>query len=214
MRRLPELFERNREWARRTVEANPKAFESLASQQRPEYLWIGCSDSRVPANQIVDLPPGEVFVHRNVANVVAHADMNLLSVLEYAVEILQIRHVIVCGHYGCGGIQAAIEPARPGLLVDNWLRHVRDVKHKHRQQLEGLPEQARVRKLAELNTVHQARNVCHTSIVQNAWSKGRELSVHAWIYGVEDGLLHDLGFTVDGFDQVDENYRVSTSKVS
>lgn len=187
---------------------SPDAFERLAGVQRPDYLWIGCSDSRVPANQIVDLPPGEVFVHRNVANVVAHSDMNVHSVLEFAVEALGIGHVIVCGHYGCGGVEAALAPARAGSLADNWLRHVRDVAHHHREELALLDDAGRSRRLAELNTVAQARNVCHTSTVQQAWAKGRELSVHAWIYGLEDGLLRDLGFTVSGIDELDEGYRV------
>ena len=210
MRKLPELFENNRRWSERLRREDPRAFERLAAVQRPEYLWIGCSDSRVPANQVIDLPPGEVFVHRNVGNVVPHADMNVLSVLEYAVEALAVKHVIVCGHYGCGGVAAALEPARPGMLADNWLRHVRDVAHKHRTALERLPGEERARRLAELNAVAQARNVCHTSIVQKVWAQGRELSVHAWVYGLEDGLLHDLDFTVSSIEEVDPAFRVAT----
>jgi carbonic anhydrase len=211
MRKLPELFERNLAWSERMREQDPEIFSRLAALQRPGYLWIGCSDSRVPANQIVDLPPGEVFVHRNVANVVPHGDMNVLSVLEYAVEVLEVRHVIVCGHYGCGGVAAALAPARPDMLVDNWLRHVRDVAHRHREVLERLQPEKRARRLAELNAVAQARNVCNTSIVQGAWSEGRELTVHAWIYGLDNGLLHDLGFTASSIAEVDSSYRVATA---
>lgn len=210
MRRLPELFERNRAWSERMRRDDPAAFERLAALQRPGYLWIGCSDSRVPANQIVDLPPGEVFVHRNVANVVPHTDMNVLSVLEYAVDVLGVRHVIVCGHYGCGGVAAALAPARPDMLVDNWLRHVRDVAHKHKEVLDRLSIEDRGRRLAELNAVAQARNVCHTSIVQGAWAAKRDLTVHAWIYGLEDGLLRDLGFAVSAIADIDASYRVAT----
>ncbi|MEX2543109.1 MAG: carbonic anhydrase [Trueperaceae bacterium] len=210
MKKLPELFERNRRWSERMRRDDAQAFERLAAVQRPDYLWIGCSDSRVPANQIVDLPPGEVFVHRNVANVAPHADMNMLSVLEYAVDVLGVRHVIVCGHYGCGGVAAALAPARPDMLVDNWLRHVRDVAHQHRETLEGLTPHDRARRLAELNAVAQARNVCHTSIVQGAWARERELTVHAWIYGLEDGLLRDLDFAVSAISEIDASYRVAT----
>ena len=210
MKKLPELFENNRRWSQRLRDEDPRAFERLAGVQRPEYLWIGCSDSRVPANQVIDLPPGEVFVHRNVANVVPHADMNVLSVLEYAVEVLSVKHVIVCGHYGCGGIAAALEPPRAGMLSDNWLRHVRDVAHFHREALESLTGEKRSHRLAELNALSQARNVCHTSIVQQAWGEGRDLSVHAWVYGLEDGLLHDLEFAVSGIEEVDPAYRMAT----
>lgn len=210
MKKLPELFERNRRWSERTRTDDPQAFERLATQQLPDYLWIGCSDSRVPPNQIVDLPPGEVFVHRNVANVAPHADMNMHSVLEYAVEVLRVRHVIVCGHYGCGGVAAALAPARAGVLVDNWLRHVRDVAHQHREVLDRLGPEQRIRRLAELNAVAQARNICHTSIVQGAWAEERELTVHAWIYGLEDGLLRDLDFAVSGVSEVDASYRVAS----
>ena len=214
MKKLPELFENNRRWSERLRAEDPRAFERLAAVQRPEYLWIGCSDSRVPANQVIDLPPGEVFVHRNVGNVVVHTDMNVLSVLEYAVEVLAVKHVIVCGHYGCGGVAAALEPARPGMLADNWLRHVRDVAHQHREALERLSDDQRPRRLAELNALTQARNVCHTSTVQKVWARGDELSVHAWIYGLDDGLLHDLEFTVSSIDEVDPAYRVATGAAS
>ncbi|MEX2534654.1 MAG: carbonate dehydratase [Trueperaceae bacterium] len=210
MRKLHELFEGNRRWSERMRSEQPGAFAKMAAAQRPEYLWIGCSDSRVPANQILDLPPGEVFVHRNIANVVPHSDMNVLSVLEYAVEVLLVKHVIVCGHYGCGGVEAALAPARPGMLVDNWLRHVRDVAHRHRRVLDSLPPEARARRLAELNSLAQARNVCHTSIVQSSWAGGRELTVHAWVYGLDDGLLRDLEFSVSSISEVDLSYRVAT----
>jgi carbonic anhydrase len=210
MKELTELFERNRHWSERLRNEDPESFSRLAGVQRPDYLWIGCSDSRVPPNQILDLPPGEVFVHRNVANVVSHADMNVLSVLEYAVGVLGVRHVIVCGHHGCGGVEAALAPARPDMLVDNWLRHVRDVARWHRAALDSLEGPERSRRLAELNAVAQARNVCRTSIVQSAWASGRELNVHAWIYGLEDGLLRDLSFAVSGISEIDSSYRIAT----
>jgi len=202
MRRLPELGARNRAWAEETTRADPDFFARLARQQAPEYLWIGCSDSRVPANQIVGLLPGELFVHRNVANVVVHTDLNCLSVLQFAVDVLKVRHVIVCGHYGCGGIQAAFRGDRLG-LIDNWLRHVQDVAEKHAAQLAALPDDAaRVRRLCELHAVEQAANVCGTTIVRDAWARGQPLAVHAWIYGLEDGLLRDLGFCAAAPEEV------------
>ena len=164
----------------------------LAAQQKPEYLWIGCSDSRVPANQIVDLPPGEIFVHRNIANVVVHSDLNCLSVIHYAVEVLQVKHIIVCGHYGCGGVKAAMEDKDHG-LIDNWLCHVKDVGRLNSEQLEGLGEDEQIDLLCELNVREQVTNVCNTSVVQKAWSLGQEISVHGWIYNIKNGLLKDLG---------------------
>ena len=188
---LDELFERNRAWAEAMVADDPGFFTGLAQRQAPEYVWIGCSDSRVPANQIVGLQPGDVFVHRNVANVVVHTDLNCLSVLQYAVEVLRVRHVIVCGHYGCGGVAAALQGARHG-LIDNWLRHVVDVAEKHADELGSLPEDGRLDRLCELNVSEQVANVCQTTIVEDAWSRGQELTVHGLVYGLEDGLLRDL----------------------
>ena len=176
--------------------ANPDFFSRLVSQQLPEYLWIGCADSRVPANEIVDLPPGELFVHRNVANVVVHTDLNCLSVVQYAVDALRVKHIIVCGHYGCGGVRAALSSAKLG-LIDNWLRHVQDVRRKHAAIVDSLPEAAREDRLCELNVFEQAVNVCETTIVQDAWERGQSLTVHAWIYRLDDGILRDLEFDVD-----------------
>jgi carbonic anhydrase len=189
---IGELFENNRAWAAAMVENDPDFFTALAERQTPEYLWIGCSDSRVPANQIVGLPPGDVFVHRNVANVVVHTDLNCLSVLQYAVEVLAVRHVVVCGHYGCGGVKAALEGARHG-LIDNWLRHVADVEEKHSVEIASLPDERRLDRLCELNVVEQVANVCQTTIVEDAWQRGQELTVHGLVYDLRDGLLQDLG---------------------
>jgi carbonic anhydrase len=193
---LDHLFDNNRRWADKVTAAHPDFFRLLSAQQAPEYLWIGCSDSRVPANEIVGLLPGELFVHRNVANVVVHTDLNCLSVLQFAVDVLKVGHVIVCGHYGCGGVQAALYRSKLG-LIDNWLRHVQDVASMHRASLDRLDDESRLNRLCELNVIEQARNVCGTTIVQDAWARGQELSVHAWIYGLTDGHLHDLAFTGD-----------------
>ena len=196
MSALDHLLQRNRAWALRTDLERPGFFAALAKQQSPEYLWIGCADSRVPANEIIDLPPGEVFVHRNVANVVAHTDLNCLTVLQFAVDILQIKHIIVVGHYGCSGVRAALERQRVG-LADNWLQHVRDVAHDHRQELSAIEhDEARADRLCELNAVEQASNVCETTIVRDAWLRGQELQVHAWVYGLKDGRVRDLDFCV------------------
>ena len=189
---LSELFEKNRDWAAAMVASDPAFFSNLADRQAPEYLWIGCSDSRVPANEIVGLAPGEVFVHRNVANVVVHTDLNCLSVLQYAVDILHVKHVIVCGHYGCGGVTAALAGSRHG-LVDNWLRHVMDVSEKHADELASLPQEHRLDRLCELNVIEQVVNVCQTTVVEDVWTRGQELTVHGVIYGLDDGLLRDLG---------------------
>jgi carbonic anhydrase len=196
MRTLPDLFRNNRAWAEEINARDPEFFSSLANQQAPRYLWIGCSDSRVPANQIIGLKPGELFVHRNVANVVVHTDLNCLSVLQYAVEALKVEEVMVVGHYGCGGVRAAYLQTSLG-LIDNWLRHIQDVQHKHRAIFD-LPgaEAAQVARLCELNIVEQVRNVCLTSIVRDAWARGQRLSVHGWIYDVSDGLLRDLDCTI------------------
>jgi carbonic anhydrase len=191
--KLPELLENNRRWATERARVDPEFFSRLVAQQVPAYLWIGCSDSRVPANEIVDLPPGDLFVHRNVANVVVHTDLNCLSVLQYAVDALRVRHVIVCGHYGCGGVRAALAGTKLG-LIDNWLRHVQDVRQKHAAELDALPDDAREDRLCELNVLEQAVNVCETTIVQDAWDRGQPLTVHAWIYRLDDGILRDLEF--------------------
>jgi len=193
MKSLSYLFENNRKWATRISQSDATFFSKLAQQQSPELLWIGCSDSRVPANEIVGLLPGELFVHRNVANLVIHTDMNCLSVLQYAVEILKIKHIIVCGHYGCGGVKAALE-SRPHGLIDNWLRPIREVYRKHETDLMRIAdEQQRMDRLCELNIIEQVTNVGNTTIVQEAWQRGQTLSVHGWVYGISNGLLKDLG---------------------
>ncbi|HEY1318230.1 MAG TPA: carbonate dehydratase [Gaiella sp.] len=194
---LEELFDRNRAWAAAMVARDPAFFADLARHQSPEYLWIGCADSRVPANEILDLPPGDVFVHRNIANVVTPTDLNCLSVLQYAVDVLRVRHVVVCGHHGCGGVAAALEGARHG-LVDNWLRHVADVAEKHAEELGALDEEQRPVRLCELNVVEQVANVCQTTIVEDAWARETDLTVHGVVYGLEDGLLRDLGVSRSG----------------
>ena len=202
---LSHLFDFNRAWAKQMQEVDPGYFDKLAQIQTPAFLWIGCSDSRVPANQIVGLLPGEVFVHRNVANQVVHTDLNCLSVIQFAVEALKVQHIMVVGHYGCGGVKAALDKARVG-LVDIWLRHVQDVQTKHQAAIEALPESERHDRLCELNTLEQALNVCQTMVVQDAWSRGQKLTVHAWVYGLKDGLMHDLGFTVSQPDKVIPRY--------
>lgn len=196
MRNLRHLFEKNRDWAESLRAQDLQFFEALSKQQSPEYLWIGCSDSRVPANQIVGLLPGELFVHRNIANVVVHTDLNCLSVIQFAVDVLRVRHVIVCGHYGCSGVRAALEGAKIG-LADNWLRHVQDVRQKHEARLaqEG-GEGRRLDLLCELNVIEQVVNVCQTTVVQDAWERGQELTVHGWVYGLHDGLLRDLDMSI------------------
>ncbi len=192
MNSLEHILKRNRDWANSVTEVDPEFFPNLSRQQNPEYLWIGCSDSRVPANQIIDLPPGEVFVHRNIANVVVHTDLNCLSVIQYAVEVLNVNHIIVCGHYGCGGIKAAMDGHQLG-LIDNWLRHIRDVRRFHADKLDRLNKAEEFDALCELNVVEQVTNVCNSTIVQNAWRNGENLSVHGWIYNINNGLLQDLG---------------------
>lgn len=195
MNALNHLMNNNRKWAERIEHEQPGFFAELSKQQNPEYLWIGCADSRVPANEIVNLPPGEVFVHRNIANVVVHTDLNCLSVIQYAVEVLKVKHIIVCGHYGCGGVAAALENENHG-LIDNWLRHIRDVYRFHAEQLDAIADPiARKERLCELNVIEQVGNVCSTTMVSNAWQAGQELHVHGWIYRLEDGLLRDLGVT-------------------
>ena len=206
---IKQLFNNNREWAKRTVERTPDFFQRLSAQQSPEFLWIGCSDSRVPANEIVGLLPGELFVHRNVANMVVHTDLNCLSVLQFAVDVLKVKHVIVCGHYGCGGVRAALNRERLG-LIDNWLRHVQDVVEQHQNLLDPIePGAARVDRLCELNVIEQVRHVCQTTIVQDAWTRGQSLAIHGWIYGLQDGRLRDLGVSTSTIDGVDETYHAA-----
>ena len=195
MSALTDLLQRNRDWAERGQAEDPGFFERLSRQQAPEYLWIGCSDSRVPANQILGLAPGEVFVHRNIANVMSHGDLNCLSVIQFAVDVLKIRHVIVCGHYGCSGIRASLMKERHG-VVDNWLRHIQDVEHAYEAELGGIAdEEKRLDRLCELNVVEQVSNVCRTTIVEDAWARGQALTVHGWIYGIQDGQLRNLKVT-------------------
>lgn len=210
MRTLRELFESNRNWATGVLARDPEFFSNLARQQRPGYLWIGCSDSRVPANEIVGLPPGELFVHRNIANVVVHTDLNCLSVMHFAVEILKVRHIIVTGHYGCSGVKAVLQRDRLG-LSDNWLRHVNDVREKHSAMFEtpyvqAADPAAMLNRLCELNVIEQVLNVCQTTIVRDAWERSQELSVHGWIYGLNDGLLRDLNATITAPDEVLPTY--------
>ena len=195
MKTLNHLFERNVAWATAIKEKQPEYFKKLASQQKPEILWIGCSDSRVAANQIIDMPPGQVFVHRNIANLVVHTDLNCLSVIHFAVEILKIKHIVVCGHYGCSGVKSAMDDQAYG-LVDNWLRHIKDVNRLHSGRLKGLDEQEKFDLLCELNVKEQVANVCDTPIVQKCWKEGRSLFIHGWIYDIANGLLKDL-CTVD-----------------
>lgn len=207
MNDLNHLFERNREWAESIKKDNPEFFSQLSEQQAPEYLWIGCSDSRVPANQIINLPPGEVFVHRNIANVVVHTDLNCLSVIHFAVEVLKVKHIIVCGHYGCGGVKASLEDADHG-LIDNWLRHIKDVKRFHSEELEKLGEQEKLDRLCELNVIEQVRNVCNSSIVQQAWERDANLTVHACIYGIHDGILKNLDATISSEQQLKQRFNM------
>jgi len=196
MKRLDQLLERNQEWAREMIAEDAEYFSRLVAQQNPEYLWIGCSDSRVPANQIVDLAPGEVFVHRNVANLVVHTDLNCLSVLQYAVDVLRVKHILVVGHYGCGGIKASLNDLRLG-LVDNWLRHVQDVRDKHRDQLATIDDdKAKVDRLCELNVVEQVVNIAQTTVMKDAWQRGQPVTVHGWCYGLQDGLVRDLDMSI------------------
>jgi carbonic anhydrase len=211
---VDELILNNRRWADRRVRDDPRFFQQLLGLQAPRYLWIGCADSRVPANEIVGMRPGELFVHRNVANLVVHTDLNCLSAVQYAVDVLKVEHVIVVGHYGCGGILAA-HRATPLGLIDNWLRHIQDVGERHRNLLDATAdEQGRVDRLCELNVVEQAMNVCRTTILQDAWSRSQTVSVHAWIYRLNDGLLHDLGFTVTSAAEMNQQYVKAIEELS
>lgn len=199
---LLHLFEKNRAWAAKIKAREPEFFSGLAEQQSPQYLWIGCSDSRVPANQITGVPPGEIFVHRNIANVVVHTDFNCLSVVEFAVAVLKVKHIIVCGHHGCSGVRAAMDNLKVGIAT-NWLRNIQDVQKKHLPLLERIDDPARrAERLCELNAIEQAVNVCHTTIVRDAWERGQELTVHGWVYGIGDGLLRDLNISIAGPDEI------------
>ena len=208
MSKLDVLFEKNREWALSVKTSDPLFFEKLASEQSPDYLWIGCSDSRVPANHIVGLMPGEMFVHRNVANMVVPDDLNCLTVLQYAVEVLRVKHVMVVGHYGCGGVAAAYENSDNG-RIDEWLRNIKDVQQNHQLELDQIEDKTqRLDLLCELNVASQVSNVCHTTIVQNAWQRGQSLAIHGWVYSLTDGLLKDLDCTVDKVEQIANAYRL------
>ncbi len=212
MRELKILFENNRGWVDAKIGREPDYFRRMAKDQDPLYLWIGCSDSRVPANEIVGLEPGELFVHRNVANLFPHTDFNCLSVLEYAVDLIKVKHVIVCGHYGCGGVKAAMDEHQLG-LVDNWLRHIRDVYARHKEELDGITDQVRrYQRLVELNVLQQVLNVCHTTIVQGAWGRKQPLSVHGWVYDMQSGQLKDLDCCLSSIEHVEKIYRINLSK--
>ncbi len=208
MKNLSHLLENNKNWADKIKRDTPGFFSNLSKQQRPEYLWIGCSDSRVPANEIVGLLPGEIFVHRNIANVVVHSDLNCLSVIQYAVEVLEVKHIIVCGHYGCGGVRAALDNIDHG-LIENWLLHIKDIYAKNQERFKNttnIKEKTDI--LCELNVIDQVANVCHTSIAQNAWKNGKELTVHGWIYSIENGIIQDLEVCVDGLDNISDTHRM------
>jgi carbonic anhydrase len=210
---LDHLFAQNRAWAAAIQARDPEFFLKLSRQQSPEYLWIGCSDSRVPANEIVNLLPGELFVHRNVANVVVHTDLNCLSVTQFAVDVLKVKHIIVCGHYGCSGVRAALRCDRIG-LADNWLRHVQDVAEKHRACVHASAEDPiRMNLLCELNVIEQAANVCQTTIVRDAWDRGQPLTVHGWIYGLKDGLIRNLGMSVSSTKEFEPQYRAALAAI-
>lgn len=213
MKNLTHLFDNNKQWAWQTTQQDPEFFKVLSMQQNPEYLWIGCADSRVPANEIVGLLPGELFVHRNVANVVVHTDHNCLSVLQYAVDVLKVKHIMVVGHYGCGGVKAALDGARLG-LIDNWLRHIVDTKEKFNDQIDAISdERIRFDRLCELNVIEQVKNVCQTTIVMDAWDRGQSVTVHGWIYGLEDGKLRDLETTAVSNQESVEVYQSAIEKL-
>jgi carbonic anhydrase len=209
---LTELFESNRRWAERTEQREPGFFSKLLEQQTPQYLWIGCADSRVPANELVDLLPGELFVHRNVANVVAHSDLNALSVIQFAVDGLKVQHIVVVGHSGCGGVKAALNDTRLG-LVDNWIRHVKDVRHQHQALLDQIAPERRVDALCELNVLEQSRNVCDTTVLQDAWARQQEVVVHGWVYGLHNGLLEDLRMTARAPEDVPVAYQLALAGI-
>ncbi|WP_049721391.1 carbonate dehydratase [Gilvimarinus polysaccharolyticus] len=208
MNKLDELFANNARWAENIKSEDPDFFTKLSQQQSPEYLWIGCSDSRVPANQIVDLLPGELFVHRNVANLVVHTDLNCLSVMQFAVDVLKVKHIMVTGHYGCGGVKSAMQNQQFG-IVDYWIRNIRDVYFNHQDELEAIDDElCRIDRLCELNVVQQVANVAHTNIVQDAWKRGQELTLHGWCYSIKDGIIRNLMEPIDGLDDISERYRI------
>ena len=209
---IQDLFTHNRAWAAEMEATRPGFFTGLVKQQTPKYMWIGCSDSRVPANQITGLEPGEVFVHRNVANIVVHSDLNALSAIQFAVERLKVEHIMVVGHYGCGGVQAALEGARIG-LADNWIRHIQDVRHRHRQLLDSLGGSVRADALCDLNVIEQVVNVCVSTVMVDAWAKGQKVSIHGWAFGVHDGLLQDLKMTISNPAELDALYRAAVERV-
>jgi len=213
MNRLDHLLDNNRAWAERVSREDPGFFERLSKQQAPKYLWIGCSDSRVPANQVVDLTPGEVFVHRNIANVVVHTDLNCLSVIQFAVDVLKVEHILVVGHYGCGGVHAALHGSRLG-LSDNWVRHVADVAGKHSNVLEAMGDaELQHDRLCELNALEQVSHVCQTTIVRDAWARGQKLAVHGWVYTLRDGRVHDLGLDVAAPEQLEPQYAAALEAI-
>jgi len=214
MTSLSQLFDNNKQWAIDIEQQEPGFFKSLSEQQKPEYLWIGCADSRVPANEIVGLKPGELFVHRNVANTVVHTDLNCLSVIQYAVDVLQVKHIIVTGHYGCGGILASMNNQRLG-LIDNWLRHIKDVQHKHQAHLNTIDDASkRQDRLTELHVIEQAMNVSQISTIQDAWDRGQELHIHSWIYGIRDGMLHDLQTSISCTEHAGERYQGAIDRLT
>lgn len=211
---IADLLNKNKEWAANMTAHDPEFFSRLAAQQAPVYLWIGCADSRVPATQLVDLPPGEMFVHRNVANVVVHSDLNCLAVLNFAIDVLRVRHIIVCGHYGCGGVDAALNNRSFG-LIDNWLRHVQDARNKHLALLDQCRDDThRLQRMCEINVIEQVVNVCHTTVVQVAWARGQAIDVHGWVYDVGDGILHDVGITITGPETLDTQYEAALARVN
>ena len=209
---INDLFTHNRAWAEQMERERPGFFTSLVKQQKPKYMWIGCSDSRVPANQITGLEPGEVFVHRNVANIVVHSDLNALSAIQFAVDMLKVEHIMVVGHYGCGGVQAALDGSRIG-LADNWIRHIQDVRHRHRQLLDSLSDGVRADALCDLNVIEQVVNVCVSTVMVDAWAKGQKVSIHGWAFGVHDGLLQDLKMTISDPAELDGLYRAAVERV-
>ena len=212
MSQLKKLFANNLKWAEKIKRDKPDFFSNLSKQQSPDYLWIGCSDSRVVSEQLVGLQPGELFVHRNIANVVVPTDLNCLSVIQFAVEVLKVKHIIVCGHYGCGGVKASMESAEHG-LIDNWLSHIKDVHQKNEEELRSIEDDTeRLNRLCELNVIHQVRNICHTSVVQRAWRNNKPLSVHGCIYTLETGILKDLKFKFDELDQLSKIYQLREAK--